>query len=92
MYYTNPSQAYGAFSSAPAVWGVSRLYRLGPDEYFVLGDNSAGSEDSRLWPNSPAVHANRLVGRPLVVHLPYRATQGSLGIQVPDFQKIRYIH
>ena len=32
--------------------GVGRAaagWRLGPDEYFLLGDNTSNSHDSRLW-------------------------------------------
>ena len=44
--------------------GVSRPCRLGDDEYFVLGDNSPVSEDSRTWPEGLAVNANSLIGKP----------------------------
>ena len=37
-------------------------YRLGPDEYLVLGDNSAHSQDSRGWQPGP-VPASLIVGR-----------------------------
>lgn len=44
---------------------------LGQLEYFVLGDNSPDSEDSRFWKN-PAVPAANLLGKPFLVHLPGR--------------------
>jgi len=55
LYYTN----MGAFARTPL--------SLGPDEYFLLGDNSAASTDSReLGP----VRAERLFGRPVAVVWP----------------------
>ena len=41
--------------------------RLGPAEYFVLGDNGAVSDDSRSWAAKPGLDANLLVGKPLGV-------------------------
>jgi signal peptidase I len=41
-----------------------RAVRLGPAEYFVLGDNSPQSADSRFWPDRGAVPADRLLGTP----------------------------
>jgi signal peptidase I len=46
------------------------VVRLGPDQYFVLGDNSPASEDSRFWPDGGAVPGNSLIGTPLVVLRP----------------------
>ena len=70
-------------------------YNLGPDEFFVLGDNSPVSVDSRQWA-SPGVHRSLLIGKPLVVHLPSRPGTIQWGgqrrqIRVPDFSRIRYI-
>jgi signal peptidase I len=45
---------------------ASPCYRLGPDQYFLLGDNSPVSVDSRQW--QPAgVSGNVLMGRVLTV-------------------------
>ena len=66
--------------------------RLGDDEYYVLGDNSPISSDSRNWPGGPAVCAKLLVGKPLAVHIPFRrVVLAGREFQVPDIGRIRYI-
>lgn len=72
-----------------------RVYQLGADEFFVLGDNSPVSLDSRVWTN-PAVKRSALIGKPFVVHLPSRQGEfrwkGKVShVRVPDFSRIRYI-
>ncbi len=68
-------------------------FHLSAGEYFVLGDNSSISEDSRVWPSGPAVSAEALIGRPWMVVYPARhANLGSWQFQVPDAGRIRYIH
>lgn len=47
--------------------GVTEPADLGPDEYFLLGDNSASSRDSREW---GPVHGSRILGRPVWVVWP----------------------
>ncbi len=42
---------------------------LGPDDFYMLGDNSGNSQDSRR--NGP-VHRSRLIGRPILVVWPPR--------------------
>ena len=91
IYYTQPGRSFEAMRSHVNYWGVTQPHQLGRDEFFGLGDNSAASEDSRLWTCGPAVHRRSLIGRPMFVHLPYRATNNQWRIQVPDFAKIRYI-
>ena len=51
---------------------------LGPDEFFVMGDNSPRSQDSRLWPNSKRHAANRhavprsaLLGKAFFIYWPH---------------------
>lgn len=44
--------------------GVRNPCRLGNDEYFVLGDNSPASDDSRTWPH-PGVKLSAIIGRPI---------------------------
>ncbi len=55
--------------------GVVDECQIPANEYFVLGDNSARSEDSRLWP-VPGVPAAALVGKPLFMHQPGRGPTG----------------
>ena len=83
------------YTSQKARNGVEHPYRLGPDEYFVLGDNSPISSDSRVWRHG-GVSARLLLGKPFVVHLPSRPGKIRIGdsvgyIRVPDFARIRYI-
>ena len=75
--------------------GVDRPIRLAANEYFVLGDNSPVSNDGRSWPEG-AVKESQLIGKPLVVHLPSREGEFTIGghtryIRIPDFRRMRYI-
>jgi signal peptidase I len=75
--------------------GVDRPIQLAADEYFVLGDNSPVSNDGRSWADG-AVRESQLIGKPLVVHLPSRPGEFTIGghtryIRIPDFSRMRYI-
>jgi len=75
--------------------GVTQTCHVAADCYFVIGDNSPVSFDSRSW-DDPFVPHRLLVGKPFVVHLPSRPGRlavgsGQLSIRIPDFQRIRYI-
>ena len=54
IFYTQPRTAR---------WGFGEPYQLGPNEYFVLGDNSPISLDSRQW-ESPGLASKSIVGQP----------------------------
>ncbi len=49
---------------------LSRTFRLGSDEYFMLGDNRNNSDDSRFWPYH-AVKAERIRGRAMFIYWSY---------------------
>jgi len=63
---------------------------LGAGQYFVMGDNSPNSEDSRFWPDHGAVPEEHLLGKPFLVHLPGHGGQGPF--QGPDWNRIRWLH
>jgi len=85
VYYTRPV-------GVRARRGFDEPVQLGDDEYFVLGDNSPLSEDSRTWPGRGTVPADLLVGKPLVVHFPVRRVElGGWSFHIPDPARIRYI-
>ncbi|MCC6417953.1 MAG: hypothetical protein IT429_06845 [Gemmataceae bacterium] len=51
-----------------------KAVHLGPDQYFVLGDNSPNSQDSRFWRDGGVVPGGNLIGKPFLVLLPGRTT------------------
>ena len=85
VYYTEPVWAAG-----DGRWGEA--VQLGEGEYFVLGDNSPVSNDSRTWAEGAAVGDKYLIGKPLAIVLPARSVRwGAWHFQVPDLTRIRYI-
>ncbi|MBO0698395.1 MAG: signal peptidase I [Zavarzinella sp.] len=62
-------------------------FQLGPDEYFLLGDNSANSDDSRSW-QIPAVPERNFLGKPFLLHQPSRPAQWAVGGRQVDAQSI----
>ena len=65
---------------------------LGPEDLFMLGDNSPVSVDSRRWPVA-AIPRRSLIGKPLVVHLPSRQVPLPLvgPVRLPDVTKMRLV-
>jgi signal peptidase I len=90
------SPAYGTHPGKPA--------RLGPDHFFMLGDNSAASSDSRLWgaphplvatqidPAPFVVHRRLMLGKAWVVYFPspFAMSEGGRAF-IPDFGRLRFI-
>jgi Signal peptidase, peptidase S26 len=91
VYYTS---ALGSIPRRPH--GVNEPYLLKDDEYFVLGDNSPVSNDSRFWSGSPVVPRSMFLGKPFLVHLPGQVVAlevfGRSVYWVPDPRRIRYIY
>lgn len=90
VYYTS------ALAGTPRrPFGVDQPYVLGKDEFFVLGDNSPVSNDSRFWATGPVVRRRDFLGKPFLVHLPGQlATLRAFGRtiwRIPDPREIRYI-
>lgn len=74
-----------------------KAVRLGMDQYFVMGDNSPNSEDSRFWPDHGTVPGANLLGKPFLVHLPSRVESSrrfgqSWQYQRPDWNRVRWLH
>jgi signal peptidase I len=74
--------------------GRNAIYDAWPlkqDEYFMLGDNSANSEDSRYW-SIPGIPERNFLGKPLLLHQPSRwGRVGNWQAQFLDWQRVRWI-
>jgi len=88
LYYTQ----YGMNGTLPP----GRPVTLDSDEYFLLGDNSDNSQDSRKW-LVPGVPETAFIGKPFLVHQPLRAARVTIGgreriIQTIDWSRLRWLH
>jgi signal peptidase I len=75
---------------------ITEPLTLRSSEYFVLGDNSPVSRDSRSWDHDTLLSADMFLGKPLVVHLPSRRVRLEFAgrqteVRIPEFSRIRYI-
>jgi signal peptidase I len=69
--------------------------KLGPDEYFMLGDNSVNSDDGRSW-QIPGVPQRNFLGKPFLLHQPTRPGTLTLAgrtypIRTIDWGRIRWL-
>lgn len=76
---------------------------LSPDQFFMLGDNSPASEDSRLWPAGSidpwireridatpgVVNRDLIVGKAFIVYFPAPLDTGP--VLAPDIGRVRWI-
>jgi signal peptidase I len=70
---------------------IYEAWPLGKDDYFMLGDNSPNSEDSRYW-TVPGIPARNFLGKPLLLHQPSRWGQiGNWQMQFLDWGRIQWI-
>lgn len=87
-----PKVVQGVAYEPPAGFYGRSQWKLGPGEYFVAGDLPAISDDSRSWSQGPGVEAQLIVGKPFIVHCPYRVVSWyGRPFHVPDVSSIRYI-
>lgn len=108
IYYINRGNHYTpeSYPSGEPYWGSpENIMNLGPDEYFVLGDNSQVSLDARFWGapvNLPhedyevgpgRVPGRFMLGKAFFVYWPagYRFESLPYGLR-PDFGDMRFIH
>jgi hypothetical protein len=68
---------------------------LGEKEYYVLGDNSGNSHDSREWP-VPGVPRAEFLGKPFLIHQPQKLGQVTVNGQMrtfrtPDWDRLKWI-
>jgi signal peptidase I len=79
-------------NDSTAKHGVADECRLGADEYFMLGDNTANSRDSREWA-TPGVPERDFLGKPFLVHQPLKAAARPLwaGQQTLDWERLRLL-
>jgi signal peptidase I len=83
------------YTDARGRHAINRPYELQEDEFFVLGDNSPVSHDSRRW-DHPCVNRSHLIGKPFLVHLPskpaiLRVANREMHVRIPDWRRIRFL-
>ena len=66
---------------------ILAAWQLGARDYFLLGDNSPASEDSRAW-SQPGVPEDYFIGKPFLMHQPLRIGRLMLNGKEQRFQTI----
>lgn len=84
------------FDSSPEKWELYRMLRESPnfelkaDQFMVMGDNSAKSSDSRLWPTGPVVERDLMIGKALFIFWPHAwETPWNTEVNLGPFGSIR---
>ncbi len=79
---------------------ASRGWQLPAGEYFVLGDNTGSSHDSRAWEvggvPTPGVPEGGFLGKPFLIHQPTRPARLTVNgherrVQSPDWGRVRWL-
>ena len=63
--------AVGLFDSRDRSYDDLRVFELGEDQFFALGDNSPASSDARAWREQQYVDRENLVGKALLIYWPH---------------------
>ncbi|MCE9560495.1 MAG: S26 family signal peptidase [Planctomycetes bacterium] len=89
VYYTQ----FGEHGTQPPMGGP---VTLGRGEYFMMGDNSGNSQDSRKWP-TPGVPEAEFIGKPFLIHQPLRPAKATINgrervFQTVDWSRLRWLH
>ena len=74
---------------------IATAWHLGARDYFLLGDNSPASEDSRAW-SRPGVPEDYFIGKPFLMHQPLRIGRLMLNgkehrFQTIDWERFRFL-
>ena len=79
--YTGGYRGYCHFPSSVYLTDDNATYTVGPDQYFMLGDNSENSKDSRFW--GPVPRSN-LLGRAAFTWWPFSRRWGPVDRVGPE--------
>ena len=74
---------------APSMWQTSTamgifdsrkrderfVFKLEPNQFFPMGDNSPESQDARIWPGKPFVDGSYMLGEALFIYWPHAKTK-----------------